>query len=460
MMAYPGLQWTNFTRVQGASRWSRFWQPVGLRHNGDDTWGDGGIGHTTIAEWPLWKTSDGKLAAVLARDGASELHHQRALANDPLYVVNDSFYSIASTFHYPTVTTNLDTNTTAIFPDGGWAFAYSEPPSSYSVSSNGVFVTFQARPPSGDNNHTFPSDLDFEFRAYGVMVTEGGGGYNGAYRSRGYSRNIFMVDNQSQETSSWQTNAIECYLTHWQVGTNYVYMAGDATTNYHNSAATKVRRHLLFMRNKYVVVYDELSSRSNSTFTLANHVRQQLYNVTNSGWTIVSTNMYSGRSSVTTLVFHAGTTNGQGVKVVPAANTWTNAEFGVFGNDITSHPFLVGYTNNDGFNLYFRNYALYVTNNVPQTNWHFLWAQYPVYTGGTLPTFGRLSDNTIAITNGADFDVVSFGETNALSTLVVNTLNASSNIGGGGEGGGPEGGGGSGNAVHAVQTVTGRIIRP
>ncbi len=445
------LGWTNHPGVKGLANQQSFFLPVGYRHSGDDTWGDGGAGYPGISTeyYTFWQQRNGGAAlAKLSRSGAAQFHYERQLSLNPFANNPTTTENSTMGYYYPAPATNDNTitNLSAVFPEGGWVFGYSQSPKVYNSFSNGVAFAFQARPSSGDNNHTFNSDLDIQIWAYGAPVTEGGGPYASQLHSAGYARNVPFIDNQGQRTEFWPTKALKAQLDSFKQGTNYVYASATATTNYIDLDMALAQRHVLFMRGKYFVIYDDLASKSNSIFADPYHVRPMtLTSLSRDGFSYVVTNLFIGRSNVTVTVRNIAT-NGVGVRAITNTEYWEDLRTSgeeYFVSPVVLHPF-TGHTNNNSSYTNFRSYALYFTNAVAETNRHFMKVITATYGNETPLTVTRIDENTAQVSDGVFTDVIQAigpsDTTNELTTLAFITSLSSTN-GSGGSGGGPEGGG-------------------
>lgn len=72
---------------------------------------------------------------------------------------------------------------------------------------------------------------------------------------------------------------------------------------------------------------------------------------------------------------------------------------------------------NQNFSL--RTAALWWGNSTPDTAWRSAWVIYAVTNGASEPTFTRIDDYTLAITNGTEGDVISFDTNSVEATIIV-----------------------------------------
>lgn len=422
---FKGQGMTNYAGIKDKANWDKFFHPLGYRHSGDDTWGDGGYGFSggyTYEQHQLWPYMDS--VARMTGDGVVQKLYSRSSE----FIAREYSFSYANAtfnFNYNTPPAEVDyTNQFTVFSKSGWVMGTSGTPTDYGSFSNSVGFIMQARPSGGDQNHTFGSDGDVQIWAYGAPVTEGGGAYDSSQNWVGTSRNTWLINNQYISSAQWPQNEVMAKVLAAEQGANYSYaMVETAPAFLGTTNVLRARRHLLFMRGKYFVFYDDLQTQTNSTFAWNFHIRQpSLTHLSPGAFKYTTTNLYIGRPSVTNFVAHIASTNLIGYRQLDLG-TSGEVETGYYTNVVASHPFtgVMGSRSSDTF----RNHALFFTNAAPATNWHFMWVLYPVTNGN--PTFTILSDNTVAVTNGSEGDVISFGETNALSTLIVATLNAVNN---------------------------------
>ena len=182
-----------------------------------------------------------------------------------------------------------------VFPVGGWGMAASGPPSLRSTFDEGLGLVFQCRP-RGGYSHSFNSDASFQLHAYGQMLNHGGGSSanKDAYAYHAMSHNTILVDGLGQAQPG-RGQVIPAYgrLAGFSRGDRHVYFAGDATRCYPRDPGTYGRwglplhsvyekralphlqrfvRHMLFVRNRYFVIYDDLACSRPATYTWLYHI--------------------------------------------------------------------------------------------------------------------------------------------------------------------------------------------
>jgi hypothetical protein len=63
--------------------------------------------------------------------------------------------------------------------------------------------------------------------------------------------------------------------------------------------------------------------------------------------------------------------------------------------------------------------AIWASNKTPNTTWGAGWVVYPIKPGDPDPIITRIDSYTVAITNGAEYDVISFDTNSVVATLIV-----------------------------------------
>lgn len=187
-----------------------------------------------------------------------------------------------------------------LFPIDGWAMAASGPPSDPSTYAEGVGVIVQCRP-RGGYSHSFNSDGSVQLHAYGQMLNHGGGtSANGdAYAYHTMSHNVVLIDGlgQAQPSSGMRYPTYGHIAGHARGeladGGEFVYFAADPTLCYPKEPGNFSRwslplhevytqralpylesylRHVLFVRNRYFVIFDDLRCSQPATFTWLWHI--------------------------------------------------------------------------------------------------------------------------------------------------------------------------------------------
>jgi hypothetical protein len=395
--------------------------PVGMVE-ADSPWGDTGWGESKD-----WERGGLKIVYALANSGAALQHSRNQLALRRKFRTDEAWNDLVlfSTFtnSFSIRPENITSNA-AIYPVGGWAFGSSRPVNTYEAWTNGCGFIFCARPRGNDYMHDHAMDLSYQFWAYGSTITDAGGGMY-PYAKIPMAHNVLLVNGlgEAQPKVQWCPNY--CKLAAFETGSNYVYVAAEATRAYpvtnftvtvgwltpsqyttlHSggplSGLTGVIRHILFMRGRYWVIYDSLASKTPSTFSWLYHIYENTVSQVdsnNASFTYTSNTRkltgYDAKApAVTVLVQH-----------IAGNVTLTDMN----GTNVRSNPITGENYYNDGNMSRIRAHAMWVSNRTPATNFHFLSVVYPIKPGASPPEIKRLDDYTVEVTNGNEHDVISF----------------------------------------------------
>jgi len=297
-----------------------------------------------------------------------------------------------------------------LFPIDGWVTASSRPPSSADGFKEAVGIIFQSRP-RGGYSHSFNSDNSFQIHAYGQQINHGGGSTTNqdAYAYHTMSHNTILVDGLGQaQTTRGQSEPYYARVVGFQRGPDYVYFAGDATRAYPRTPGNYARwglpladvyqqrdcshlqrfvRHVLFLRNRCFVIFDDLKASRPARFTWLYH--------------ILPGAPFALDPATLTARYQVGDVR---VALAHVANRDALELDDRRGLDALVNPF----TNEDyrefrkGDLLCAHN--LWITNREAQEEFCFLSVIYPVAPGQDDPEIERLDDRTVRV----DDDVVSF----------------------------------------------------
>jgi len=188
--------------------------------------------------------------------------------------------------------------TAAVFPVAGWVMAATGPPSRRVTFERGAGFVFQCRP-RGGYSHSFYSDGSFQLHAYGQMLNHGGGssGNQDAFAYHTMSHNTILIDGLGQaQTGRGQKFPTYGRIIAYKKGKCFVYCAGDVTRCYpvepgnydrwgikmhevyRNRALPYLERfirHIVFVRGRYFVIYDDLSFSKPALYTWLYHILPQ-----------------------------------------------------------------------------------------------------------------------------------------------------------------------------------------
>ena len=309
--------------------------------------------------------------------------------------------------YYDTPTPEPEEDYVGLFDVSGWAMAATGPPSLRSTYEEGAGVIFQCRT-RGGYSHSFNSDASFQLHAYGQMLNHGGGSSanQDAYAYHTMSHNTILIDGFGQA----QPGSGMLYPTYGRTvgfarGDDYAYFAGDATRCYPKQPGVYRRwglpidevygqralpylerfvRHILFVRGKYFVIYDDLRCSQPARYTWLYHIRpEEPITFDQASFAV---DYAVGEVKVRLQHIYQ-----------PGKLELDDRE----GEDALINPF----TGEDyrqwrkGDILCGHN--LWVTNTEPAETWHFLAVVYPQPPGGEIPRIERVDDNTLRV--GEDF---------------------------------------------------------
>ena len=198
--------------------------------------------------------------------------------------------------HYREPKEALEADPVKLFPISGWVTAASEPPSSAAAFKDSVGIIFQCRP-RGGYSHSFNSDGSLQMHAYGQQINHGGGSTvnKDAYAYHAMSHTTVLVDGLGPAQRQGLVRPFYGRIAAFQRLPQAIYFAGDTTWAYPDRPGKYSRwglpmhkvyerrglghlrralRHVLFMRQRYVVVFDDLRTAPDrpSRFTWLYHV--------------------------------------------------------------------------------------------------------------------------------------------------------------------------------------------
>jgi hypothetical protein len=427
---FPEAAFTNHPGIKAIADWYDHNTPVGF-----SAWNDGfGDGGPYGMDW-IWKSPlVGQHLAWFTQSGEAMQHFNNAKmigGFDP----SEYFRSLPLGYYFTDPKPRTNTTLAKVWPHGGWAIAHNRPANEPLAFKNMVGFVLMARPGGSENNHSQFNDLNFQLWAYGATITDSGANGLTTYGHIADAHYCLLVDGRGIATPNRQPNrSAYASIFAFTNGSDFTYAAADATCAYPHTAfnaggnipdpwmrehssgqlakLTKARRHIVFPRRKYFVIYDELATTSNSTFSWLYHILEPtLTNLTSNSFTYTCTN-YFNRSNVTVYVKHIE----NGVDVMNMS-----------GNTVRSNPVL-----NIDWSRYGdtkpRANALWFQNKVPATNWHFLTVIYPVKGGDGAPVITRLDDYTVRVLHGDEEDVISFDAANTNATLAVDLAAVASGL--------------------------------
>lgn len=421
-VAFPEAQpWLNPWYNKNLEWWS-FMNPVGYSQ-GNEPWGDTGWGRQGSL---LGIKLPFRNIAQMTGNGAAYLHYLKQVEffADPRA---NTFEDILVSYHFPAPATNLYTTNVLCLLDDGWVIGMPGAPNETAGSgfTNGLSLVLQARPAgnSGPCGHAVWSDGGFQVSAYGAAVTDTGCGYNG-YGKSSYCQNTLLVNGLGTVQPQGDIyDSCVARIIAFTNDTDFLYVAADTTKAYplsnfvvtgenatmvstHHSGGPlvnlqKVQRHILMPRRKYFVMLDDLAmtNSESATFSWLYHVMESnLVSDSAVAFHYSSTNQYDASISVTTYVAHIANTNNLGLKILTGTN--------VSDNPVLDESYWSYISDRAERN---RNYAIWATNRIASASFKFMTVIYPVKPGDGVPEISRINDYTVAVTNGIEGDVITFG---------------------------------------------------
>jgi len=364
--------------------------PVGMNHN---AWGNQAnasrSNHLAHFRKFAYLTGDGRFLLNWQQYGGDEFSRFRPWIE----------YILPAYYDEPRA--ESENNTVDLFPVDGWVMAATGPPSLRSTFENGLGVIFQCRP-RGGYGHSFNSDGSFQLHAYGQMINHGGGSSaNGdAYAYHTMSHNTIMVDGLGQaQPSKGQLFQTYGRIAAFSQGENYVYFAGDATRCYPRSPGRFSRwslpldnvyekralpylehfiRHVLFLENRYFIIYDDLSCSQPATYTWLYHILPE--------------KPFSFDKSTFTVDYRVGDVNVRLRHIAYPKKLELDDRVGMkaFVNPLTGEDYRQWRKSN-----ILCGHNLWISNTIPAKQWCFLTVIYPVTKGQTIPVIERLDDSTV-----------------------------------------------------------------
>jgi len=334
----------------------------------------------------------------------------------------------------------IGTQTDFVNHRAGWVIAHTHPPTDPKAFKDGVGVIFTCRPNYGAGGCVFYSNNSFQLYGYGECLNYGGGpGGADPQPFHTMSHNTVLIDGLGQAYGGQEAYKVPLRgaILAYKRGPNYRYWMADATNWYPHTPfeigswrirfdknvygklavpyLKRFRRHVLFVRNKYLVVFDDLQTDAQqpSRFSWLWHVKQD---------GPVDYDAATGR-----LVYQAGKVTVVLQQVAyPDRLEFRDAK-GLEGlknpitaEDFTKQPFTAQEIAKRGFLKRFAAHHFWFTNTEPASSFHFMTVIYPVRPGAAEPKITRLDDLTVKIEAEGRSDVISFDPTRSgQATFVV-----------------------------------------
>jgi len=195
--------------------------------------------------------------------------------------------------YYDTPSPSVEDDPVGLFPLGGWLMAGTKPPSLAECYETSVGMIFQSS--LGAYSHAFASENSFHMYAYGEDVSFAAG--TSEYEPHAFhsmTHNTILVDGLGQLQPRPPETPRVGYIRAFQRGDGYVYWAGDATNAYPKrpverpgdwwgtlepiyserdlSYLERFIRHVVFVKGKYFVIFDDLACAQPAQYTWLYHI--------------------------------------------------------------------------------------------------------------------------------------------------------------------------------------------
>lgn len=430
--AFPEMHFDYNPYWKTIADWHMRTIPVGIVE-ADAPWGDTGWGASID-----WTIGGPRFISALANDGAAFQHHWNQMRIKGTTPSSDQTAIVSySTFTNALTAQDISTNA-IVYPVGGWAFGSSLPVNTHAAFTNGCGFVFCARPRGQDTQHDDDTDLSFQLWAYGSVITDCGGGMT-SYAKTPIAHNTLLVNGLGGAQPVYQWTNVYSRIKGFLSNTDFIYVLADATQAYPISSFSasglwlypsqylslhsggpliglkRVNRHLLFIRGKYWVIYDDFAAANAWTYCWLYHVYENtVTDLTSSppGFTYTSnTQKLTGYN-----------TNAPNVTNIVMQMQSGSAITDLTGINVRSNPITGENYYNQGDMAHIRAHAFWVTNSVASTNFHFMTVIYPVKPGDAAPTITKVDDLTVSVVNGGDTDVISFDTNSVSATLIVDLV--------------------------------------
>lgn len=328
------------------------------------------------------------------------------------------------------------TKTRYIFPATGFVMVHEYNPSEKKAFKDGVGVMFCSRPDRGDG---YNDENTFQMYAYGQYLNYGGhSGDENPFGFQTIAHNTIMVDGIGQTiTEQSRKQGYRAVLMAYENGKNFTYWMGDATaayprhdeiiytnTNDNNvswaqktqinydsklfgpKGAPKLerfRRHMLFMRNKYLIIYDDLKTDPNrpSRFSWRYRVLQNGHPHYDSATSLLEYKL----GNVKVFLKQIAYPDSLQFLDLKGLDQYKNP---ITGMDYLKNKWVALDMKRPDYRKDVCSDNYWFTTKNPESNFHFMVVIYPVKPGTEDPVITRLDDNTVKVEKDGETDIVSF----------------------------------------------------
>lgn len=274
-MTVPGLRMSAnpfFRRVGG---FFSYLYPVGAERS---AWGN--YGNTRIS---LLRTHQSNFQRLAYLTGVGTFLQNWLACNEVQGDPNIDFQEWFLPHFYDRPEPALEESNHALFNTAGWAMAFSGPPSDPATWTDGVGMTFHARP-RGGYSHSFQSENAFDAFAYGSVIATGGGRKTNGDRHAAHtmSHNAVLIDGLGQAFNQLDPDTEAAgRIIAWRAEPGLVYWCGEATEAYRPNVPRVERalRHVLFVDDRAFVIFDDLALADDAEparFSWLYHIHQDV----------------------------------------------------------------------------------------------------------------------------------------------------------------------------------------
>ncbi|MBT4139481.1 MAG: DUF4962 domain-containing protein [Candidatus Latescibacteria bacterium] len=427
---FPGYGVGQNPWVKRTGAFMRLQTPVGLQHA---PWGHGSnntsyfeSGHRRAYRKLAYLTGDGRfLANWQAYDWTTKGYLARPWIECALPLWRE----------HPTPV--VEENHVRAFPRSGWVMTMSGPPNDPTTYNNGLGMVFAARP-RGGYSHSLACDNSFHIFGYGHDLSHAGGAtpYGDACSYHSMSHNTILVDGLGQfQGRSDQAAQVIARLIAFEKSGDITYWCGDATLAYPRKPGevkhwwgglddiykerdarhlTRFNRHVLFVRNKYFVILDDLEASKPTAFTWLYHIKPEgPFNL----------NAHSG-----SFTYQIDSVKVDVVHLLGAGQLDIHDMQGNEGlkNPLTGEDYTEDWKSREGDAPFDVAHNLFMTNKEPQKKWRFLSVILPTPPDDNSEyKIERLDNLTIKVTAFGQTDIISFDPNtkhNATVTIDLPTI--------------------------------------
>ena len=308
-----------------------------------------------------------------------------------------------------------------IFPIAGWAMGYTKPPGTLEGFRNSVGFVTNCRP-RGGYSHSHHSNSGFELYAYGEVIATGGASKSNSdpFAKSSQSHNVILINGEGQgEVKGSENRPNAGRIIAWKNTDNLVYVCSDVCNAYTNHPDLEnFKRHFLCIRNRYFVIYDDLSLKPGTdpaTFSWLYHIQPDV------PVEIGDTKLAYTLNDVNVQVHHLGET-GPLETVNMSGDQWYYNP--ITGEDHYKQSKEQVNKKERGIGVFFPNLPR-VHNNLwlttqPKTETQFLAAILPFKKGEKDPKIQKLAPGVISVQIGDEQeDIIAFGQNWDGATIVI-----------------------------------------